>query len=238
MIAAVKAVGREGHREMTFDRISPRRAFTMMCEAQCVFGDETAKQCFNATRAASQDSLDVVNAFTAGVADGRIPIYGPIHDEVIGERRFQICPQEELIETFVILMAEEANHDPWPSSPPAPLYTIDRSDVEQFISIWLKENGLDDMRLDGAPRRPLGTAKDACRPPTDIHLDQNMILSAAPAIERQLLRLSEVKRLTGLSKSGIYARMKDADFPKQKNLGPQTVAWWSDEVAQWISSRT
>jgi prophage regulatory protein len=238
MIAAVKAVGRKGHREMTFDRINPRRAFTMMCEARWMFGDEAAKQCFNDMRAASQEAIAVVNAFTAGVADDRIPIYVSIQDDVIGERRFQICPQEELIETFVILMAEEANHDPWPSTPPAPLYTIDRSDIEQFISIWLKENGLDDMRLDGAPTLPFGTAKDACRSPTDIHLDQNIILSTAPAIERQLLRLPDVKRLTGLSKSAIYARMNDADFPKQKSLGPQTVAWWSDEVAQWISSRT
>jgi prophage regulatory protein len=238
MIAAVKAVGRTGHREMTFDRINPRRAFTMMCEARWIFGDEAAEQCFNDTRAASQDILDVANAFTAAVADGRILVYGPIKDSVIGERRFPICPQEELIETFVILMAEQANHDPWPSTPPVPLYTIDRSDVEQFISIWLKENGLDDMRLDGAPSQPSATAKDARRPQTDIHLDQNIILSAAPPIERQLLRLPDVKRLTGLSKSGIYARMNDADFPQQKSLGPQTVAWWSDEVAQWISSRT
>jgi prophage regulatory protein len=238
MIAAVKAVGREGHSEMTFNRISPRLAFTMMCEARWIFGDEAAKQCFNDMRAASQDALDVVNAFTAGVADGRIPIYGPIHDEVVGERRFQICPQEELIETFVTLMAEEANHDPWPSTPPPLLYTIDSSDVEQFISNWLKENGLDDMRLDGAPIQPSAKAKDARRPQTDIHLDQNIILSVAPPIERQLLRLPEVKRLTGLSKSGIYARINEADFPKQKKLGPQTVAWWSDEVAQWISSRT
>jgi hypothetical protein len=169
MIAAVKAVGRKGHREMTFDRINPRRAFTMMCEARWMFGDEAAKQCFNDMRAASQEAIAVVNAFTAGVADDRIPIYVSIQDDVIGERRFQICPQEELIETFVILMAEEANHDPWPSTPPAPLYTIDRSDIEQFISIWLKENGLDDMRLDGAPTLPFGTAKDACRSPTDIH---------------------------------------------------------------------
>lgn len=219
---------------MTFEQVSPRNAFVAICKARWLFGDEAAKQCCNDTRAASDDALYVVNAFIAAAADGRIPIY----DAISGEREFPICAHDELIETFVRLMAEEAHWDPWPITPPAPLYAIDRSDVEQFISTWLEEDGLDDMRLVDAPSQSTATVKNAGIPQRDVLLDKNVILSLAPATERQLLRLSEVKRITGLSKSAIYARMKDADFPKQKNLGPQTVAWWSDEVAQWISSRT
>lgn len=219
---------------MTFERISPRNAFVALCNARWVFGDEAAEQCFNDTRAASEDVLDIVNVFMVAAANGQIPIY----DAISGERRFPICAQDELIETFVILMAEEVHRNPWPITPPAPLYAIDRSDVEEFISTWLEEDGLDDMRLVDAPSQSTPTVKNAGITQRDVLLDKNVILSLAPATERQLLRLSEVKRITGLSKSAIYARMKDADFPKQKNLGPQTVAWWSDEVAGCISSRT
>lgn len=234
MIVAGKDIGIEGQREMTLYQISPRRAFAMMCEARWLFGDEAAEKCFTDTHTASQGALEVGNTFMAAVADGRIPIY----DAISGERRFQIDPQDELIETFLILMAEEPHHDPWPTTPPAPLYVIYRSEMEQFIATWMQGTGLEDMRLAGAPRQPTAAAKDAHRPQTDIRLDKNIILSPVSAIERQLLRLSDVRRRTGLSKSAIYARIKDADFPKQKSLGPQTVAWWSDEVAQWISSRT
>jgi Prophage CP4-57 regulatory protein (AlpA) len=216
MIAAVGAIGEEGQKVMTFDRASPRSAFTDACKARWLFGDEAAAQCFNNASAATQDVLDVAKIFAAAVVDGRIPIY----DAVSGEGRFSICPQEELIETFVILMAEEANRDPWPTTPPMPWYAIDLSDVEQFIDTWLKDTRLDDMRLDGTPSQPPAAVKDARRQQTDIHFDKNIILLPAPAIKRRLLRLSEVKRVTALSKSAIYARMKDADFPKQKNLGP------------------
>jgi prophage regulatory protein len=216
------------------DRMTPRSAFVAVCEARWLFGDEAAAQCFKDIAAASEEAFKLAKAFVSAVSAGQIPA----SDAASGKRCSPVNPQEGLVEAFARLTADDGLREPWPTAEPEPRFLINRSDVEQFISIWLKENGLDDMRLDGAPSQPSATAKDARRPQTDIHLDQNIILSAAPPIERQLLRLPEVKRLTGLSKSGIYARMKDADFPKQKNLGPQTVAWWSDEVVQWISSRT
>jgi len=39
----------------------------------------------------------------------------------------------------------------------------------------------------------------------------------------KLLRLPDVKAVTGLSKSTIYAKIADGTFPKQISLGPRIV---------------
>lgn len=53
----------------------------------------------------------------------------------------------------------------------------------------------------------------------------------------QVLRLPEVRNLTGLSRATIYARQNDGTFPKSINLGPRTVGWLANEVADWIKER-
>lgn len=64
--------------------------------------------------------------------------------------------------------------------------------------------------------------------------------------EIQLVRLSVVKMLTGLSKSSIYARLNtnspsfDPTFPRQAKLspGPRGTAVWSlTEIQAWLISR-
>ncbi len=52
-----------------------------------------------------------------------------------------------------------------------------------------------------------------------------------------LLRLPEVKRLTGLSTTVIYERMEAGTFPCAVKLGPRAVAWAADEVLDWIGAR-
>jgi prophage regulatory protein len=51
---------------------------------------------------------------------------------------------------------------------------------------------------------------------------------------RSLIRLPEVERRTGLSKSDIYRGQKDKTFPHSVPLGPRSVAWIADEVDAWI----
>lgn len=51
----------------------------------------------------------------------------------------------------------------------------------------------------------------------------------------RLVRLPEVKERTGLSKTEIYRRMDDGDFPKAIPLGPRAVAWSSDDIDSWIA---
>lgn len=52
-----------------------------------------------------------------------------------------------------------------------------------------------------------------------------------------ILRLPEVMKLTGLSRSSIYAKIDEGDFPQQINLGARSVGWLASEVEAWIISR-
>lgn len=54
------------------------------------------------------------------------------------------------------------------------------------------------------------------------------------ACERRLLRLTEVKRQTGLSTSEIYRRMARETFPASIRIGPRQVAWDSRLIEGWI----
>lgn len=52
-----------------------------------------------------------------------------------------------------------------------------------------------------------------------------------------LLRLREVKRITGLSTSRLYALIKENKFPRQIRLGTMSVAWSSIEISDWVTTR-
>ena len=52
-----------------------------------------------------------------------------------------------------------------------------------------------------------------------------------------LLRLPDVRRRTGLSRSGIYQRIATGKFPKPISLGARAVAWIESEVQSWIENR-
>ena len=51
------------------------------------------------------------------------------------------------------------------------------------------------------------------------------------------LRLPAVKKRTGFGRSHIYSLIKLGKFPKQINLGPQSVAWLESEVSDWMEKR-
>lgn len=57
--------------------------------------------------------------------------------------------------------------------------------------------------------------------------------------EKRLIRLREVMRLTGLSKSYIYHLTAQGKFPKKVQLvqGGASVAWLHSEVLEWIDER-
>jgi prophage regulatory protein len=52
-----------------------------------------------------------------------------------------------------------------------------------------------------------------------------------------ILRLPQVKSQTGLSRSAIYQRISDGNFPKQINLGGRAVGWLAADVENWIKQR-
>ena len=53
----------------------------------------------------------------------------------------------------------------------------------------------------------------------------------------KVLRLTEVCDRTGLSKSLIYKKMQEFDFPQSIALGARAVGWLEEEIEQWIQSR-
>jgi prophage regulatory protein len=52
-----------------------------------------------------------------------------------------------------------------------------------------------------------------------------------------ILRLPEVKKSTGLSRSTIYLRISQGTFPKPVSLGGRAVGWLEAEIQEWLQRR-
>jgi prophage regulatory protein len=52
-----------------------------------------------------------------------------------------------------------------------------------------------------------------------------------------ILRISEVCRRTGLSKSQIHRLAIDAEFPRPVRLGKRAVGWVTTDIEAWLQSR-
>ncbi|MHB1991003.1 helix-turn-helix transcriptional regulator [Metallibacterium scheffleri] len=52
------------------------------------------------------------------------------------------------------------------------------------------------------------------------------------------MRLAEVRHATGLTKTAIYQMQRRGQFPRAVKISQRAVAWRSDEIEQWIESRT
>jgi prophage regulatory protein len=52
--------------------------------------------------------------------------------------------------------------------------------------------------------------------------------------KHRIMRLPEVKAITGLSRSTIYFRMALGTFPKQICLGGRAVGWLENEIQEWL----
>lgn len=51
-----------------------------------------------------------------------------------------------------------------------------------------------------------------------------------------MLRLPEVKRRTGLSRTEIYRRCAAGTFPRPVKIGKHASAWPEPEVSQWVAN--
>ncbi|EOW9261082.1 TPA: AlpA family transcriptional regulator [Vibrio cholerae] len=50
----------------------------------------------------------------------------------------------------------------------------------------------------------------------------------------RFLKLKEVMEKTALSRSAIYRKMNDGEFPESVSLGDRAVAWVESEVDEWM----
>ena len=59
-------------------------------------------------------------------------------------------------------------------------------------------------------------------------------------MEPAILRLQQVKELTGLSKTTLWRRVRDGEFPPALRLGgpkSRAVGWRRSDVEQWLRER-
>jgi prophage regulatory protein len=52
-----------------------------------------------------------------------------------------------------------------------------------------------------------------------------------------MLRLPEVLKATGLSRTSIWELEQAGTFPRRRRLTARAVAWRSDEIEAWMRSR-
>lgn len=52
-----------------------------------------------------------------------------------------------------------------------------------------------------------------------------------------MLRLQELIKKTGLSRSSIYRYVAKGNFPQPVQLGERTIAWVESEVDDWLMAK-
>nr|WP_314540861.1 AlpA family transcriptional regulator [uncultured Massilia sp.] len=55
--------------------------------------------------------------------------------------------------------------------------------------------------------------------------------------QHRIIRITEVMAMTGLSRSGIYAAIKEGTFPTQIKLSVRSSGWLESEVIAWRDKR-
>jgi prophage regulatory protein len=56
-------------------------------------------------------------------------------------------------------------------------------------------------------------------------------------IDNRIIRLRELKILTGLSAATIWRKEKENTFPKRRRISKRAVGWIHNEVSQWIDKQ-
>lgn len=66
---------------------------------------------------------------------------------------------------------------------------------------------------------------------------QSALLRKQADQTRRFLRLQEVKKLVGMSRSWIYDAIRRGDFPAPVRVSVRAVAWDSVSIAEWQERR-
>lgn len=53
-------------------------------------------------------------------------------------------------------------------------------------------------------------------------------------MSKKIIRLPEVKYKTGLSRSSIYLRMSNSEFPQSISLGGRAIGWLESDIELWL----
>ena len=63
------------------------------------------------------------------------------------------------------------------------------------------------------------------------------ISTSIPNVPLQVLRLPEVRKVTGLCRSMTYQLEAEHRFPRRIKIGARAVGWVEGEVQEWIVQR-
>lgn len=58
-----------------------------------------------------------------------------------------------------------------------------------------------------------------------------------PELAERFVRIEEVSRMVGLSRTSIYSRIQKEEFPKPVPLGGNRVAWLLSELSAYMQTR-
>ena len=56
-------------------------------------------------------------------------------------------------------------------------------------------------------------------------------------MQHKILRLPQVIDKTGLSRSSIYLRIANDEFPSSISLGGRAVGWLEQDIQNWLAER-
>jgi excisionase family DNA binding protein len=83
-----------------------------------------------------------------------------------------------------------------------------------------------------ASRRAIASDRvDGAQTTSSVDLDD-------PLASRRLLRLADVAKLAGLSRSTIYKMVGEGRFPAGVHFGPRTVRWHTKDILAWQNRLT
>lgn len=71
----------------------------------------------------------------------------------------------------------------------------------------------------------------------DVVISNGVHMHTQTETTQRLIRLNEVRHLTGLGRSQLYALVKAGKFPAPIRLSERCSAWIEREVCQYISER-
>lgn len=64
----------------------------------------------------------------------------------------------------------------------------------------------------------------------------NIALLPSTNTNERLLRIHDLRHITGLARSTVYAKMQLGDFPQPVRLHGKCIAWKASEIDAWIAA--
>src|SRR5690606_18794264 len=82
------------------------------------------------------------------------------------------------------------------------------------------------------------SSADERRMQTDVRSDELSSMRRGRPAHDRFMRLPEVLRVCGFSRSTLYEKMGNGRFPRHVRLGENMVAWYESDVLGWLADPT